>query len=287
MRDQNLDRMERIEGKFAEEEKVKEMEKFLKTIAEKLREEGVPVDDDCRINPNSFRKLCSKEEIEDMERDAKRINRYKSDPKWTPEEQKNKRDGEKLEMFKTAIFNKFLKDKFIVVRSSQKDDVDNGVDNVIIEKETGNIVSAFDEVTTFNYDDNQNDPRYEKKANNVIGKNKNGVSIEYGFSVDKNKKIQLIKDIKNIPIFYLALPQKKLEEGIMNFKPDSISKCEENFFNFFIGNIIIQMKSLESRKDINLECQNKLKLFKESLVGLLKEPLKTILEKEFSRNVPK
>ncbi|MDD5626148.1 MAG: hypothetical protein PHG83_03215 [Patescibacteria group bacterium] len=287
MRDQNLDRMERIEGKFAEEEKVKEMEKFLKTIAEKLREEGVPVDDDCRINPNSFRKLCSKEEIEDMERDAKRINRYKSDPKWTPEEQKNKRDGEKLEMFKTAIFNKFLKDKFIVVRSSQKDDIDNGVDNVIIEKETGNIVSAFDEVATFNYDDNQNDPRYEKKANNVIGKNKNGVSIEYGFSVDKNKKIQLIKDIKNIPIFYLALPQKKLEEGIMNFKPDSISKCEENFFNFFIGNIIIQMKSLESRKDINLECQNKLKLFKESLVGILKEPLKTILEKEFSRNAPK
>ena len=42
--------------------------------------------------------------------------------------------GERFERLKTAILYKAFREKFIVVRSSHYDDIRNGVDNVIVEK---------------------------------------------------------------------------------------------------------------------------------------------------------
>ncbi|MDD5164598.1 MAG: hypothetical protein PHN27_03170 [Patescibacteria group bacterium] len=261
MRDQNLDRMERQEEKDVETEKVKEMEKFLKTIAENLRAEGIPVNDNCKVDENSFKEIYSEEEIKN---DTERINFYKS--KWNLEEQKNQTTGEKLEMLTTAIFHKFLKDKFIVVRSSEIDDVDRKVDNVIIKKGTNEeeIFGLFDAVGDVT------DRRYKEKVEKIMERNKNGASLKYGFSMDENGKIQP-KAIDNIPLFYLALPEKQLEEGIKNFEFNSTSEYEKKLFEYFILSIETQMKGLELRRDINPKCQEKLKFLKESLEDVFKK----------------
>jgi vacuolar-type H+-ATPase subunit I/STV1 len=249
-----LNRIIREEEKGLEREKMKELNKFLYNIAENLHAEGLPVKEDGRIDESGFTEIYPEKEIQN---DIKRINYYKS--QWGEQENRKETNGEKLEMLKTAIFNKFLGEKFIITRSTEIDDVDNKVDNVIVEKETGNIVSAFDEISEIN------DYRYKEKVEKIMERNKNGASLKYGLSLDKNGEIKPSSKIEHIPLFYLALPQKQIEEGIKNFKMDSISEYEKKLFEYFILSIETQMKGLELRNDSHPECQKKLKQLEASL----------------------
>jgi hypothetical protein len=73
-------------------------------------------------------------------------------------------DGERFEVLKTIVFYKFLNEKFIIVRTSSYDDVQNHVDNLIVEKETGNIVCAFYEVSAIS------GPEFIKKQERFLKK---------------------------------------------------------------------------------------------------------------------
>jgi len=254
--DKNLKHLIESEKGF-EREEIKELTGFLQNMAESLRNEGLPIKNDGRMDEEGFDKIYAKEEIKS---DAERINYYKS--QWGEHENKKETNGEKLEMLKTGIFNKFLGDKFIVVRSTEIDDVDNKVDNVIMEKETGNIVSAFDEVSEIN------DYRYKEKVEKIMERNRDGVTLKYGLSLDKDKNIKPAGKISHIPLFYLALPQRQLEEGIKKFKSESASEYDKKLFEYFILSIKTQMKGLELRNDINPECQKKLKKLEESLKNI-------------------
>ena len=116
------------------ENKEKELVEFIKAISEQLRNEGIPVKDDGRIDMDAFEgELSSKN---DIEADKKVVEEYEKE--WHKdlsqeeiEKSKTKRDGPKLEMFKTALFNKFLNKDFIVARSSEFDDIKRGIDSVI------------------------------------------------------------------------------------------------------------------------------------------------------------
>lgn len=245
------------EGGF-ENEKVRELELFLKETSESLKKEGVPVNADCRIDENGFDKIYSKEEIR---RDTSRMERYKKD--WGNEENRKEFDGEKLEMLKTALFHKFMNKDFIVVRASRTDDKDNKVDNVILDRKTGEIVSAFDEVSEIKGE------RYEKKANNIMEENCRGVFLKYGLALDPERKIILQKS-NHIPLFYLALPKRYLEDGIKNFQKEKFSDYEEKLFDYFILSIKTQIKGMELKSTIPSDIQEKLKRFSESLKNCLK-----------------
>lgn len=236
--------------KTEEERKIDSILEYLKEYYSKLRKEGLPVLDDGRIDSKEFiiKKVYNENVVN---RDNELIERWRS--RWD-KEQKGKgvmRDGEKLEILKSAIFQKFVGDKYYVFRSSLYDDVINKVDNIIIDRETGNIVCAFDEVADIE------GPRFQQKQQQILERNLNygGGKLKYGIEIKNvnDKKEIGLGEVKNIPLFYIALPKNSLNEGIDSFIPSSfdsgnISDFEKKFFEYVVNSLKAQISALELRE---------------------------------------
>ncbi|MFH1667504.1 MAG: hypothetical protein ABH884_00565 [Candidatus Komeilibacteria bacterium] len=178
-------------------------------------------------------------------------------------QQKREGHGNLLEMVITSILYKVLHDQFIVVRASQYDDYANGVDNVIVNKETGDVVCAFDEVR-----DDEAGERFEEKVDKVrdIAK-KGGTEIKYGLTIDQQSSPELVKkQIDNIPVFYLAVDRDHLLELLekMDYSKTSISEIEKSVYDNLIVSLEQQIALL---LDENLpeNIQNNIQSFQESL----------------------
>ena len=235
----------------AKKEKIK---KILELVREKLISEGVPADENCRIQMDApgFEGVYPKEEILDDKIRLKRIEK-----KWQegnePTEKIDK-EGEQLEILKTALFNKFLGKKVLIVRTSLYDDVINHVDNLMIDKETGKTLCAFDEVGT------NIGPIFTEKMVKVLKINteERGVKLKYGLKLEKEinneNKIKLGRR-DNLPIFYLALPSLQIKEAIKNAEPslEKFSDYEKKVFEYFYFSLISQVKALNLEKNLSEE----------------------------------
>jgi len=227
---------------------------FIKEISDNLKKEGVPVGEDCRIDMQEFFDLYG---IEEIKKDKEKIKNCEE--KWfggssekIVKEKQNEKDGEKLEILTIILFSKFLKDKFIVVRSSRYDDIFNGVDTIILEKETGNLVCFFDEVAAIS------GPDLQGKIRDVMKKNKKGSRLKYGLKI-KEGKIKK-ESVEGAPIFYLALPKKQINDGIKNLSASAEkTDYEKKLFKYFIDLIQLQYSVFQLEKDIN---KNKVETFK-------------------------
>jgi len=215
-----------------------EIEKIIylqEKLSENLRSEGIPVTNECRLQISGFQGVYPQDEIEIDIRIVLELQK-----KWS-EEGGIKKEGEQFEVIKTIIFNKFLGNDFVAVRSSLYDDFKNGVDNIILDKKTGNLICAFDEVASIS------GKEFEDKKEKVLSKNikQKGVKLKYGIYL-KGEKIDL-GPIQNIPLFYLALPSDRLKEAIKKLSPSLEEKTdyEKKLFEFFISLIKHQIKTLK------------------------------------------
>lgn len=233
----------------AKKEKIK---KILELVREKLINEGVPADENCRIKMEAFEGVYPKEEILDDKIKLKRIEK-----KWQERNEpteKIDKEGEQLEILKTALFNKFLGKKALIVRTSLYDDVTNHVDNLMIDKETGKTLCAFDEVGT------NIGPIFTEKMVKVLKINteERGAKLKYGLKLEKEinneNKIKLGRR-DNLPIFYLALPSLQIKEAIKNAEPslEKFSDYEKKVFEYFYFSIISQVKALSLEKNLSEE----------------------------------
>ena len=191
---------------------------FMETISGELKKEGLPIMSDGRIDMRAFKRVYSKGE---MDGDYNYINKKqgvfdkeafldKGLSKEEIEEGKLMAEGERFERLKTAILYKVFGKKFAVVRSSRYDDIKNGIDNVIMEKETGNIVCAVDDVTA-----EENSEKFEEKRKRVMEKNMaGGGTLKYGIAKNKGKK-----RFNNIPVFWLDLSRENLIKAEKKFNP--------------------------------------------------------------------
>ncbi|MDI6717843.1 MAG: hypothetical protein QMD86_02255 [Patescibacteria group bacterium] len=236
------------------QEKISE---FLEKISENLNLKGVPVKKDCRIDIDKYSEVYS-----DIEEDKQLLKKHKQ--QWFPglsekriTEEKSEKIGEQLEILITVLFSKFLGENYIVARTSEYDDIKNGIDNIIFSKETGNLVCAFDEVADTSHKD------YEIKIGNILKKNTaGGGKLKYGINSEKGK-ISLGKS-ESAPIFYLALPQHLINEGIKNFNPNFEEKSdyEKKLFKYFISSIHNQYRLLKLEPKLNPVIKKKLEIFK-------------------------
>jgi hypothetical protein len=255
---------QQLEREQEQREGEKKLEKFIGEIATKLRLEGVPVNFDCRIDMAEFKEVYPQEEIE---KDKNWVKSYEE--KWEKETEggeKIKRTGEKLEMLKTAIFHKFLKENFIVVRASLYDDIKNKVDNLILDKETGNLICAFDEVGEIA------GQRYEEKKTKILERDikEKGAQLKYGLKLEKNEKGEkelTLEKTEKVPILYLALEKKHIEEGIKNLIPSfsEKSKYEEKLWNYFKVTFNAQIQSLNLEKNLEPTLKSRLNQFQKIL----------------------
>jgi len=235
-------KFERVE----KNEKIEGLREFIESAAREIREkDNVPLREDGRIDMNAFSGIHP-----DTPEDLRRAKEWHEEwhPNVAEEEIARKRllsDGEKLEMLAQAVFHKNIGNRFIVARASEYDDRVNGVDTILLDRETGNLVCAFDEVG------DAGGAVYQEKQKNILEKNMNqgGAELKYGISLEKtggSKSLKLGR-VEHIPVFYIALPKNKIKEGVDSFIPDSSrqSDFEKKLFEFFIASIAAQIKGLE------------------------------------------
>ncbi len=248
---------------------------FLKETGKELREQGLSLEESGRVEISEFKgKVYSAFKVEN---DIKKIKKIESRfsvfeglPEKDIEVKRKSLIGEQLETLTTAIFQKFLINDFIVVRASRFDDVKNGIDNIILDKETGDVVCAFDEVSSMREEE------LSAKRERVLKKNmeKQGSTLEYGLKLEtegSNKgKIVPCPKISNIPLFYLALSPEVIRKTIQKFSPDfsylKASEEEKKTFNYFVKLIDFQIASMDlsgSSASLNPEIEKKFQRFKE------------------------
>ena len=250
------------------ENNVAKIERFIEQVTATYRAENIPIGIDGRINMRAYAGIHF-----DLEKDLARNREY--DREWFGDvseaqilEKRRQREGEQLEMLAYGIFIKNLTEEFVVARASSHDDRANKVDTVILDRKTGAIICAFDEVgDTMGID-------YEKKQALVRDYNlKGGASLKYGIGiVEKDKKkIITLSSVANIPLFYIALPSDRIKKGMKEFMPDpgNQSEFEEKLFIYFVAIINAQIQALElysRRLDPNLK--KKLEAFKRIMSSL-------------------
>lgn len=202
---------------------------LMSAIADRLNQElpssndGALVKNDCSINMEAFGK-------EDVEEDKKKI--WEKEVEWSAAQNPNVQDFYKekygaqgvegvvaefrkekergasgqLEKAITGVFYKILRSEYVVVRSSAFDDYFNGLDNVIVNKKTGDVVCAFDEVHG-----EAGQERHDKKLDKVKKiACRGGAALKYGLSFEGGSPVK--KSLANIPVFYLALSNMELKE---------------------------------------------------------------------------
>ena len=152
------------------------------------------------------------------------------------EKKKNEKNTQ-MELFTMVLFNKMLKDDFIVVRTSKYDDYMNGIDTVMVNKKTGDVVCAFDEV----HDHKESSRAEEKRKTKTREARSGGAKLTYGISVSEGKLER--KEIKNLPVFALALSTNQLNDALKNMNYDmTVSEKEEEIFAFFVSSLEKQKK---------------------------------------------
>jgi len=138
-------------------------------------------------------------------------------------EDKEKSKSGQMEMGTTALLVKILGGDFFVFRSATYDDY-NGVDNIIVNKRTGEAVCAFDEVHEGG-DGRRTDEKKVKMKKIARGV---GAEISYGMNLEGGQ-LRRAK-MGNVPVFFLSLKREELDNLLdnMNFDPGSEATVVEN-----------------------------------------------------------
>lgn len=173
-----------------------------------------------------------------------------------------------LELAITNTMHKVWGERFIVARASKYDDYENGVDNVLIDKQTGAVVCGFDEVVA------KGDEREaKKKEDKILNKAKRGGAyIKYGATLKDG--ILLKKKLKNIPAFYLSVNQGELDDLLRAAKTKEVLPVEKKILKELLASLRLQLNRLEELDAVKQEdLKNNLLSFQDSLSVLEKSLL--------------
>ena len=198
-----LERPQETLEKIKSKETYERLKHEIAAEALELRKIGFEVDDECRIKPEAFESIHGKVSIE---RNSKAVQDLESKFKRVGGEQIER--GETLEMEKTLGFNKhWFGKRLLALRTSKYDDYVNGVDNLIIDKETFEPLAAVDTTTA-----------YLTKARQLARKIQEGSQIKYGYGLSR-RGIEKTA-YRNLPLF------------IISFRPDELGELAENYESF-------------------------------------------------------
>ena len=164
-----------------------------------------------------------------------------------------------------VVLYKLLKDRFIVVRTSDYDDYKNGVDFLIVDKKNGSVVGAIDGL----HDENKgSQDRAKQKEKKVQQKNeRGGAMVRFGLRVDPVSQQAKPESLKNVPVFYLPVKNQHLEQFKNNQKNDlnKISANEDEVIDYFKGEINKQIESIMKQGSLNHNMTKNLNNFIDSV----------------------
>lgn len=151
--------------------------------------------------------------------------------------------GEMMEKAITLILDEILGDDFVVARASSFDDYNNGVDNVILHKKTGNVVCGFDDVISKDKEGGSE----EKKEKIKIIMARGGARLKYGLSLKEDGGLET-KELKNLPAFYLALSQDDLALALQSLAKEGLKEGINKLAIKLFKSIDEQIKDIDREK---------------------------------------
>ncbi|MCX6792926.1 MAG: hypothetical protein NTY12_02780 [Candidatus Falkowbacteria bacterium] len=166
-------------------------------------------------------------------------------------------NGAIFEMMVTVIFRKALGEDYLVMRSSKRDDYQNGVDNIIINTKTNEVICAFDEV----------------QEPTLVGKrlgNKNikiiDIAVKGGQSIKDGVKFingNVEKaSYNNLPVFYISSDPDQLKKDLQKINAKDINNAtdfEHELFVKFASTIIQQAEMLLQLESVPQKVKDRLK----------------------------
>ena len=160
-----------------------------------------------------------------------------------------------LEMAITILLHKRFGDRYVVVRASKYDDYFNGIDNVLVNKETGDVICAFDEVRM----NERSDRDAYKKERSRKKASQGGATLKYGFQITGGKIVK--QPIASIPIFCLGLDSEDCNALINNIsyanktdnptlKTQTLNETEKEILEKLLASIREQRDQLMQDEDV-------------------------------------
>lgn len=182
-----------------------------------------------------------------------------------------KSDGQLAEAVATIVLHKAIGDRFLVTRASEYDDYENGVDTLIVDKETGETVCAFDEVVDTIQSGDVGAERYRKKiARSKESLRKHGgMRVKYGVTYSGGvgaSKMELCA-LDHVPTFCLSLERSELYGLVREMKRgiQEMSETETSFLTNLIGKL--ELEERDFRESGFAAEADRLGRFRETLHG--------------------
>jgi len=200
----------------------------------------------------------SDKKLVSAQKEAFRIDSGKTLENWQRDTEKNA--SNLTEMALTVLLQKYLGDDFIIARSSEYDDYNNGVDQVIIYKPTGEVVCGFDEV--IGKDGNDGSEKKKEKLEHIMAKG--GARIKYGAKLENGQLIRA--EIKNIPAFFMGINKIELGRLLESLKnnPEKNGEVEKEIFSKLLISLENQAAGQNMGNNLRIKTDSMLKKFREA-----------------------
>lgn len=252
---------------------------------------GMLLDDECRINAKAFlqgRRQGPYTEAEINDDQARVLDKetnefgidttnenvidyYKtlgaeSEEEIIVEHQKEKKraNWHLLEMATPVLLYKFLPKNFVAVKTTAYDDYENGVDNLIVDKSTGEVICTVDDFSAL-----AGSKHDLSKQEKVLNKTKHGgAKLRYGITYDDKGK--LVKGpLRNLPVFNFRLSADALKGLLreMNFDLDREPSIKEREVVMQIIQDFIEQTKILLESEINDDMKEKINRFQTILAN--------------------
>jgi hypothetical protein len=139
----------------------------------------------------------------------------------------------------SSLMVKFFGERFVIARASKFDDYENGIDNVLIDKETGAVVCGLDDVLGHEGDDGGD--KKQEKMDKIY--RKQGATLKYGATVVSGELKR--KSFRYLPVFFLALSKEELGSLCSDFKDNIKSDVEYRVMEKLVNSLNEQHSDLD------------------------------------------
>ncbi len=202
-------------------------------LVEHYRQVGVRLDRNGRIHPSAFRDSRAPE---DMRRHEHYVRSRQEDMREKGE--KTAAESELFEHLVPIIFTKMVPERVVAVRSSLYDDLKNGIDTVIVNRENGDVVCSVDEVVF------GNKRTLHNKEQQILSINGGYARLEYGYKKqDDGSFMPTDRSAGDFPLCSLSIPGNMVFTIIEQMKGNltDVSVLEKRAFDYFIRNMCMSL----------------------------------------------
>ena len=168
---------------------------------------------------------------------------------WKQDREKSR--AHHIELAIMALFHRVLGEEYVVVRSATHDDYNSGVDMLVVNKRTGDILCAIDEVHTDDSEIAGRDPfrgkgeKYKKKAL------RGGARLDYGLTMQSGKLKR--SKLQNLPLLYAGLTTNEFIQLTSAMQPGMRAELTDLERSLFLRMVDSMQKQINELKALHLQ----------------------------------